>query len=560
MTFVLNGKKVDPPKEWRGLQILSSFTGDNVQASISTEEFSFVGDARKEILKHIEEGYYFEGMPFDVQIQKGSLNYESFRGFLDLQDTFVDYSSDIVTSKIKKLNGLNQFGEKLTGLTYGYLYSEGFINDRTVEYVVEKRKNLLEIVMSGIMIYLLTKELLEATKRLKTTLADGIGETAGGLSGAVGAAIMFALKIVIDLIYTAAIVSALIEMVTDLLNSFISPVRKYKCSSYLDMLKGACEYLGYNFESSIDILGDLYYLPSKPFDGNIKSGVPRKGDAGYNVGDFFAIMKSMFSADIGIIGKTVYLENKDSDFWVKQSTYSMPSNYKEKVRKNGDELAGTRVLSFVQDPNDEWSIQNRKGNNYEIRTLQSSYKNGIEYLTIDSVDDRIFPFVLPNRKNKLNDLEKTLKTLAELLDTAVKSLGGKSNLANKIKNRVGMLKLGTESHTLPRILYLKGGKLPSNYRDFLSAKYFYENYIKADSFVLSKNGGQKIIYEGVRIKFGFSDFLQLIENSYFTTDNGQNGKVLKISWAIDSDFAEIDYWIKDPNPTDKLIETYIEPS
>ena len=42
-TFTLNGKRVDPPKEWRGLQINASFDSDNIQANINTEEFTFVG-------------------------------------------------------------------------------------------------------------------------------------------------------------------------------------------------------------------------------------------------------------------------------------------------------------------------------------------------------------------------------------------------------------------------------------------------------------------------------------------------------------------------------------
>ena len=121
-----------------------------------------------------------------------------------------------------------------------------------------------------------------------------------------------------------------------------------------------------------------------------------------------------------------------------------------------------------------------------------------------------------------------------------------------------MLLLGTDSHTVPRILYVVNGKIPSNHRDLLSAKVIYDKFVKASSFVLSTNGGQKDVFENVRVEFGFENFLNLIENSYFTTSNGDVGKVTSIKWAIDRDYAVLNFWIKDPEPSDKLKELYLE--
>ena len=122
-----------------------------------------------------------------------------------------------------------------------------------------------------------------------------------------------------------------------------------------------------------------------------------------------------------------------------------------------------------------------------------------------------------------------------------------------------MIKMGTDSHTVARVMYLQNGKLPVNHRDLIGCKLLYNNFVKADSFVLSEQGGQKVYFENVRIGFGFEDFLKLVENSYFVDDKGNEGKVTRSSWNIDGDFAELDFWIKDPNPTDNLQETYIQP-
>ena len=349
-------------------------------------------------------------------------------------------------------------------------------------------------------------------------------------------------------------------MVQEMIFGFVSLVKKYKCTSYYELMRSACQALGYNFNSTIEELKYYHYLPSKPFNGKIKEGIPRSSDPGYNCADFFEIMKRMFSAQISIEGKTLHFENTDNPYFLKNSTWKLPSVYKERWRKNGNELAGTRLINFSTDAVDEWTVQNVQGTFYEVRTLQKKYRNGFDYLTIDSVDDREFPFALGNTKDSLNDLEKALKSLASVFDDVISALGGSSNLTSRVQNRIGMLKMGTDSHTIPRLIYLKNGKIPKNHRELLSAKLLYQKYIKADSFVFSINGGQKRIYENVRIPFGFSDFLQLIENSYFTTDDGYKGKVTKISWSIDSDYAELDYWIKDPDATDNLQEIYIEPS
>lgn len=560
--FDLNGKQVNPPAEWTGLAIAAGFEDDATQANISSQEFTFVGEARESIMQWIDDGYFYEGMPFGMKLKKGALDYVAFKGFLNLQKSFVDeVGNDKVKAKIEKLDGLNTIGEKLGGVSFGYLESIGLINSIDVEYVVEKRKTIIEIIVAGLMIYLLTKELKETVMRLAKNTSDAIALIAGGgLTGGLGAAILSIARVAIDLAYTIAMVIAITKMVKDMLDGFISPVRKYKCCSWFEMMKGAANYLGYNFASSIPELVNVHCLPSKPHDEKIKTGVPRASDAGYNCGDFFAIMARTFSGKIGVVGNTIHFENKDSDFWIKQATYKLRDHFIVSKRKNGEELAGTVLVSMATDPVDEHTIQNIKGTYFEVKVNQKDYRNGIEYLTIDGVDDRNIPYALGNRKDKLSDLEKVLKSMAQLADNVVRTLGGSSNLAGKITNRVGMLKMGTDSHTVARAIYLQNGKVPFNHRDLFSTRSLYEKYIKADSFVLSKNGGQKEVFEGIRLKFGFVEFLQLVENSYFVADNGTTGKVISIDWAIDSDYADISYWIKDPNPTNKLIERYIEPS
>ena len=438
----LGGQEINLPEEWQGLQILANFEPDLTQANIDTEEFTFVLEARKLILEHIEEGRLYEGIPLELQLSKGNNNYIAFDGFLNLQKTFLNLvGSDKVSSKIAKLDGLNTLDERLSGISFGYLDSLGLVKSEDVQYLVEKRKPFIEIVVTALMIYLMIKEIAEIQRRLTDNIVSFVGLLTGGgaVNSSIGAALLLAGKIIIDLAYAVLLIKAIIEMVEELLNSFISPVRTYKVCSYFELMRSACEYLGYEFSSSITHLQNAHFLPSNPLDEGITTGVPRASDSGYICGEFFNIMENLYSAKLAIIDNTVYFENKDSDFWIRNSTYNLPSVFIQQKRKNGDELAGTRLVSFSTDPVDDFTIQNSQGNHYEILTTLTDYKYGEEYLTIDAVDDRLIPYARVARKNNLSDLEKILLQLGQLADSVVNLFGGNSNLAGKVQERVGMV-------------------------------------------------------------------------------------------------------------------------
>jgi hypothetical protein len=71
------------------------------------------------------------------------------------------------------------------------------------------------------------------------------------------------------------------------------------------------------------------------------------------------------------------------------------------------------------------------------------------------------------------------------------------------------------------------------------------------------NANQWIIHEGVKIPFGFADFLTLIDNSYFYNINGNTAQVTKIQWNVSHDYAIVDYRVQQVYTTN-LEETFIE--
>ena len=144
----LNGQDYGLPENWREMTIEANFQ-EEAQPDLTIQNLSFVHEARKFINKWVEDGFYYEGIPFDVQLKKGKKNYLAFEGLLDLQHTLVNLDTDRATVDAVKLEGLTTFSDQLSSVTYGYLDSLGIVNSEKVEYVVEKRIPFVEQIVTS---------------------------------------------------------------------------------------------------------------------------------------------------------------------------------------------------------------------------------------------------------------------------------------------------------------------------------------------------------------------------------------------------------------------------
>lgn len=578
LKFFIDGKEVNAPIEWEDINILATFENDNVQANISTTEFTIVNEAKQKIVDYVESGVnggvgIFEGLPVIVQVYNKDNTYNSFIGYIDLTD---DYREELyngkVFVKIKKKDGLNSISDRLSGTTFQYLYDNNYITDSDyieLEYVVEKNDNALELIVNSITLFLMIKELSEATKSTSEAIVDTAAFFATGLTGGIAAAIKTVGQAVILITYNAIILAAVIELTRNLINALISPVRKHKIVSLYNLFNSLANYLGYTLKTDIDDLDNIYFMASNinvdEFDNegflkkakSIENAIPNIYDDGYICSNMLSNLIKMFNAKIAIVGETLQFRNEGSDYWIKQSTYKIPDVLEKPRKYNTDELFANRLISFSTDLTDIWTIDNFKGTNYEIITepikINNSDANYIKGL--ESID---IPYALGNRKDKLNGLEKALSALAGTVDSLTGIFGGGTNFKKQITNRVGMLKVSNNNNNIAKLLYVQGSKIPSNHRDLFSAKNIYEKYYYTKSFVLNNYAGQYVRFEGVRIPFGFSDFLKVIENNYIYGKDGSIGQVEKIDYNISSDVAIVDFRIKKVY-TNNLKEVYIEP-
>jgi len=576
--FTLNGQGINAPEEWTDIEINASFDDDGTQASISTESFRFVNidtDKASKILRDWitnDNPGIFHGVPFQIKGFNNQNNLNTFDGYVNLANDVALLEDGSTAANIQKKEGLDDLNIRLEALTFGYLELIGKVGsgDYTdVEYVVEKKFNFFEILMSNIVLFLLVKELQESIAKTAQTIADAAAHLTGGISGTAAAAAWTVATAIIQVLYTALIALAVINLGNQLLNTLLPRVRKHKTIKLRTAMTIVANHLGYGFVSPITELDKVVFLPSNNNQDEVsflsglitqlkgtQTGIPNVTDPGYNCLSFFKYVQEITNSKFAVVNGDIQFRSKNDPYWIKTATYVMPDILVEEQRFNTDELRARWALLFAIDSRDDWTIDNYKGTAYEVQT-DAAQTPDVKAKFITGLNETNIPWSLGNRKDELNGIERFLKEVAQFLDNVVNALGGSSNLAKKVNNKVGMLKVSDNNTSKPKLLYLSGSKLPKNHRSLFSAKVMWDKYHNEQSWVQNNYGQQKLVFKGVRVPFGLEDFLKLVDNSYFTDYKQRQGKVTNITWNMFGDFATIDYWVQEPYTTN-LVEHFIE--
>lgn len=599
--FIIDGQVVDAPRNWNDLEVLATFDKSSPQANISTTEINFVNQSAVDLINYVLNGAdgssngALVGLPIEIEVTEPNTSLPStivFNGMIDSSEFKVIKSNECEV-KIKDLRGLETLESLTEGLTFGLLVDKGVITSSdyvNIPYLVQKEFDPLAVAITSLSIYSIVTASIERLRQLLELPAEITAHATGGATGVLSAAIY---AVAIILIRVANLVLLIIQMkkLMDSLLEYLSPkVRYFKGMKVQTMFEKALGFLGYGFNTSISQFNNLYYLPSKQAEGlpNIlltppsgETGIPRVEDTGYIFVNLMESFMKMFAAKINVgSDDVVNLEPLNNDaYWIQQSTFEKPDVLVENYRFNSEDVVTKRIVSFQTDVSDTWTRTRYTGTAYEITTEPLNITDK-RYNLIKGIDDIRIPFVLGTRKDDLTVVEQLLFELASSVDSVISGFGSSlnaligiwggsstaltnaanSNYAGIITNKIGMLRISENLVSTPRLLYLNNDdlKMPSNHRDLFSAKVLYDQYINYYSFVSNNYGGQYKVYEGVKIPFALSDFLKLIDNSYFYDSDGSKGQITKVSWKIGEDYAMIDYRVQQVWTTN-LQETIIEP-
>ncbi|MBG7631680.1 MAG: hypothetical protein IZT56_14785, partial [Bacteroidetes bacterium] len=445
-----------------------------------------------------------------------------------------------------------------------------------IPYIIEKEFNFVEFSFIAFSIYAISKDIEEQVRVVASQAALLSGLI---LSGVPAAALVFpALQLSLNVAFAGALVIILINLIIELVRYIFSPIKYHKGIRLQRLVEIGCSYLGYSYNSTINDLPEIYIIPTKTGidkdsqQNSIINGItinqpgvgyPSASDFGYTLGEVFELINKVFYAEFTIQNGVVEQHVTNSPFWLQQSTYVLPDILQESIVTNANELISDKLITFKTDVKDVNSFENFLGHTYEIRTrpISTSDNRNVLMNGFNRID---IPYDLPNRKNKLNNFEnfafKLLNKVEEIINVfyAINPLASAPNLTGFISLRIGCNILETDYLHVPKIMKLDSKlRLPANQRNNWSAKYLYDNYHNEDSFVLNNFGNQYYVYKGVKVPFGFEEFNQLTQNSYFYNQNGDLCKLKQISWNVSKDFALIDYSVQ-TKYTSNLIETYIE--
>jgi hypothetical protein len=559
--YRLNNQLIDNPVERFETSIQVNFD-EGAQGSIETSQLTFVNQAYSIIQQAIVDGLnggvgITEGLPLEINIQEGQESTNVFKGYFDftsLQDLTGDpnhVNEPKVLASIVEQDGLNNLSERLEGLTFALLEAKGVItkaNYKKVKYLVEKKVTFLEQAFLALSIYLLAKEIYEASLRLADQIATIASLTATSLTGALGALVYAIASAIFLAVYIGLMVSALLDLIKQFKENLVPSVQEFNGINFRVALNKIFSYLDYEFISPITDLDEYVYLPSKA-DGRDDKGIPFDSDFGFVAQEFVNLCLNMFRAEIfvkeGQNGQksTVQMRTKKDPFFESQSTYVLPDVIDKAFSYNLNEIKESRFLKFNSDISDEYTVSNWKGTSVVITTtplVQNNPKNNL----LKGLQEFSFPIALGTAKEKLSDLENAINAFYKIADS-VFAIFGNSNTSTPIQGRIQMLIISQPFFGTPKVLKMKGSKLSNDYRTGLSAKYLWDNYHNYDSFVQDNFKRQRKVFTGIRIPFSFSDYKKVIENSYFITSTGQRGKFTSLEWTIESDTAEVSFWLEE---------------
>ncbi len=579
-SFLLNGKALPIPKDFFDVGIKASFE-DDVQGNITTEEFTFVLGSYQEIVNWIKDGNkggvgIFEGIPISILSNEGTTNVSLYSGILDLQSgTTIQPNLKKITTRLRQNSRLNNLSDLLEPLDFGYLKDINVIRssdyvdvDYTVN-VVDKGVITITTLITG---FLLGKTIIDGIESIAKSLAIKSGFSAVLPNGPPGGILYLVLSTIFRVFYLAALLVLIVNLSLDLFRILVPPRRTHKAIKLRTLIERTCQHIGYIFNTNIKDLDHLVYLPSNRHvdtfklknvlkkAGTISEGIPHVSDIGYSCPELFQAVKNMFNGRFAIYGNTLHFHTKSDPFWESQSTWIktdvMKDQAKKEFRYNTDEMKSSIFINFKTDISDVYTIKNYKGTSYQVLTDAKAVKNPLNK-TIKTLDRVDIPFALGNRKETLSGFEESIASLGGLFDEVSGLLGNGTNIASNIRQKINLLEVSNNNHSIPKLLWMNGSKIPKNHRDLFSAKTLWEKYHIEKSFVQNNGKRQRVYFENEVIPFSLKDFISLSGNSFFKMISGEKGKVTEIEWNFSKDTAKISYW-KEEKYTSNLKETNIE--
>ncbi|NRA94284.1 MAG: hypothetical protein HRU26_16720 [Psychroserpens sp.] len=580
----INGKNLGPPTNWTEIGVEGIFALENdddifieEQPRITVRNVDFSGRAAREISKLFRKSA-FQGVPIKWTLYNDTETLVIFDGYIDFTQNYRESQfkgnnrtkPNLVSVTIVDGFGLNSLLDAVNGITVD-LFKDKFEDSDyvNINFVIEKKYDFLEFLVLFVSTYLFIREAIDATRRLSILIAD-VPTSPLEVPGYVA-------KVIAEAVYISFLVIQLINLAQEIRNLAFSKVRTHKGVTLHKLLTKGFEYLGYDFVTNIPEMQKYTILPTLPTKKSsfaeelfnkvrvTSEGVPSVGDWGFAFIENLTTCKRLFNARLAVINnngkKEAHIRPYNDPFFKKQSNVGIIDNVLiDEVSYNTDELYLNRYIRFIIDSTDEWSRENKEGISFEVHTKSSpSFEDG-GIPTEKGLKEIVIPYSLGERKGDLSQREKLVLNVLGFAERAINLVGGNSNFTSSIQNRTNHLKISQPEISIAKLLYIEPFGIPANHRELLGAKILEQKYWRSISFVNASDSNpfanQFQKFELNQFAFDFKRFLQLKNNSYFITNQNEEGKIDSFNWNPYQGSASIEGRIQDAYAKSLTEETF----
>lgn len=524
-------------------------------------------EAYIELLRHFNDTGVQQMPRYNISIDNNSNDF-----YVDLYNN-VRVAGSMAEVSIKNFISKDNIKDSIYNLTFEYLKQSGKITDSDIiriPYVVIPDDIGSKILSITMMIFVLTKEIIDRSIKLTTRIGDLIAGTTPSVGLGVvyptGALIRFGILIAMDVAILVLLTLALIRLFKQAFELLYPPLRHMKAMTVDRLLTISLAEFGMSYQSSLkSIFGKLAIVPvpidfqKKKFfelllnedDRILNRGYPTSSDTIKTAGLLIDELCKMYNIMPRIKNNKLILEPKATN--INPTPIMLDHNFANQDKKEVEfaldmnKIWNTKIISYLNDSTDKTLFDNPRGLRVEYKTIPTGQSD--ELTIIKGFEEIRINLALATIK-KTTKLDSFLMSMAKASDNLLNT-----NFVSKLNERDGVMALSSDNFSITKIMYQNNGKQPANYTSIIGAGSLGNNYHSIDS---SSNSLFKV-YSGVRVRMDNLQFNSILQNNVVNLE-GEEAEVLSVDYLGEDSVATISYRQKELKWGDKMqtIKVYEE--
>ena len=591
----INGAVVKPPSNYQELGLVINYDNDNPDRSVNVTQFQWNFEEWDKIKATFDNGIsgglgVFYGVPHTITIEENGTSLVIFDGYLDLTTAQFDENQVTVDSVARaNIDWLNDIADSFT---FDYLKEKGLIRPisdyQYMPYVIDSVPNYKEVFIIQMTLTFVLIELTSVIKDIADNSAASatVIDSAGGVTG-----------LIANIIYAATLFITIVDLILNLIQLIIQPLKYKPMMSVNTMIEKACNYIGLTYSSPIlqsepynklHVIPESFANPETDTDFRIlgflaPNNFDQNGYFNGTFGDLLREIKTLFNLRIRVTNKELQILPANKP--LTSASFQLPSYDVTAFTTNAQDVAGTTLISFSYDTTEKQTIQNWQGNNYQVvlepvrqgdkdlRLLKGFNRIQTRFARAISKDSLTIPERVAGVA--LDALDTVIGTLVNIGNTVIKTINSITRTINRLKNalsvigikikvniptikklqspnfgqliedRIGAMVLESDIISVPKLTLVDLGstsrknKISPDNASYLTARTIYEIHHKMNSFAPNAQNGQRYIWNYESVEMTLNDVLNVQNEGVVKLPNGNLAEVVELEYNPDSRLANL---------------------